>query len=109
MSSRSPSQQPEALVPLTPEEELARMMRQVTPSLDDDFEDEHTGGGGQQRLSSPSGATSGVSEADGISPSSGLFRSNELRAARRLAERLNLFPYQRDALNELVKVYVTLL
>lgn len=98
MSSPSPQQAP---APLTPEEELARMMREVTPPPNDDLEDEHIGRGGQQTLSSPSCVTS---EADGITPSSGPVQSNE-QAAQRLAERLNLFPYQRDALNELVKVY----
>jgi hypothetical protein len=99
MSSPSPQQAP---APLTPEEELANMMREVTPPLDDDLEDERVGRGSQQTSSSPSRATF---EAGGINPSSEPVRSNELRAARRLAEKLNLFPYQRDALNELVRVY----
>jgi hypothetical protein len=81
------------------------MMREVTPPFDD-LEDEHVGRGSQPTSSSPSRATF---EAGGINPSSGPVRSNELRAARRLAEKLNLFPYQRDALNELVRVYSELL
>lgn len=109
MSSPSPDRQSPA--PLSAAEELSRMMREVTPLGDDEginIDLASTSGG--QQMSSPSHGA--VSSADGVSPlfgPSGPMRSIEQRAARRLADRLNLFPYQKDALNELVKVVSVLL
>jgi len=95
----SPRQSP---APLTPVDELARMMREVTPVEGD--EDQDSGGG--QQTSSPSGGTvsSTNREEDGVLPSSGPQRSNEQHAARRRADRLNLLPYQKEAVHELIKV-----
>src|ERR1700678_830013 len=102
MSLPSPRQQSPAF---STEEELAQMMRQVTP-LDDEENNDDPFIGGQQASSSPTHgtATSVDAEADGMTPSSGPLRSNEQRVARWLADRLNLFPYQKEALNTLVKV-----
>jgi hypothetical protein len=99
MSSPAPSQG------LTAEEELSQMMRQVTP-VDVDDDNDLFGGGGQRILSSPTPGTATPidRESDGIAPSSGPLRSNEQRAARRLADRLNLLPYQKEALKDFVKV-----
>jgi len=103
MSLPSPRQQSPAF---STEEELAQMMRQVTPLDDEENNDDPFIGGGQQASSSPTHgtATSVDAEADGMTPSSGTLRSNEQCVARRLADRLNLFPYQKEALNALVKV-----
>ena len=100
---------PQSSVPLTAAEELALMMREVTPELDSDFNDLASGGG--QRPSSPSRdadffTINNGRETEGISPSSGPMRSNEEHAARRLADRLGLFPYQKDALTGLARVDV---
>jgi hypothetical protein len=103
MSSPSPHQQSPAF---TAEEELAQMMRQVTPLDEDENNEDPFIGGGQQASSSPTHGTSTSFdvEADGMTPSSGPLRSNEQCVARRLADRLKLFPYQKEALNALVKV-----
>lgn len=96
----SPYRQSRSPAPLSPADELARMMREVTPLDDEDADIVSTGGG--QQMSSPSRGTESVEL--GVSSSFGPMRSIEQRAARRLADRLNLFPYQKEALNELVKV-----
>ena len=108
--SRSPA--PQAL---TVADELARMMREVTPLEDDEGANPaNTSCVSGSQTSSPSNhgtdsPESPDSDGPGVSPSSGPMRSIEQRAARRLADRLNLFPYQKDALNELVKVLVPVL
>jgi hypothetical protein len=101
----SPLRQSRSPAPLTPADELLRMMREVTPLEDD----EGSASGGRQ-MSSPSRGTASSQAEDVFSPSSaGPMRSIEQRAARRLADRLNLHPYQKEALNELVKVIPSLL
>ena len=104
----SPHQQ--SPTPLTPADELARMMREITPESDNDDNNAAQGGGPSLRSSSPGCATdaSNIDETEGIPPSSGPVRSNEQRAARRLADKLGLMPYQKDALGELVKVDLVL-
>lgn len=107
MSSVSPppSEQPQP-ARLTAAEELVLMLRQVTPTSEDE-DDEGLGGGGQQFSSSPartSTANSYFNEVEGSSPSSGPIRSHEHRVARRFADRSKLLPYQKDGLDELVKV-----
>ena len=84
------------------------MMREISPNVD--IDDDPFGRGGGKILSSlnTGTATSVDGEADGIAPSFGLLWSNEQRAARRLADKLNLFSYQKEALKELVKVDVSL-
>lgn len=91
---------------LTAAEELACMMREVTP-LEDDEGTHPISASSSQRMSSPTYGT--VSSADGAPPSSGPMRFIEQCAARRLADQLNLFPYQKDALAELTKVVPALL
>jgi len=106
MSSPSPTGPQESSAPLTTAEELTQMMRQVSP-VDSDEDDDPFGGGGCQPevSSSPNlGTTTSVD----VTPSSGPLRSNEQRAARRLADRLGLYPYQKEALKELVKVDMSL-
>ncbi|KAF8816243.1 hypothetical protein BYT27DRAFT_7248550 [Phlegmacium glaucopus] len=109
MSSPSPPGPQELSAPLTTAEELTQMIRQVSP-VDNDEDDDPFGGGSRLISFSPNpGTTTSVNrEADGITPSSGPLRSNEHRAARRLADRLGLFPYQKEALKELIKVDVSL-
>ena len=82
------------------------MMRQVSP-VDNDEDDDPFGGGGCLVLSSPNTASGTTTSVD-VTPSSGPLRSNEQHAARRLADRLGLFPYKKEALKELVKVDVSL-
>src|SRR5271163_1675288 len=102
----SPSSRQQTLAPLTQADELESMMREVTPPFD---EDDLVSESGQQTTSPSHGAVASSNgeangEVDGISPSSGPLRSNEQCAAQRVADRLNLFPYQKEALDRLVKV-----
>ena len=108
MLSLSPPPPGQAQVVVSPEDELARMMRQVTPMPDDDLEDGPVDEDGQQSFTSPSTSFSFSEASDGLQVPqlSGPIRSNEQRVARRLADRLNLFPYQKDAVKELVNVYI---
>jgi hypothetical protein len=103
MSSPSPSGFQESTASLTTAEELTQMMRQVSP-VDNNEDDDPFGGGSHQVSSSPNSGTTLVD----VTPSSGPLRSNEQRAARWLADRFGLFPYQKEALKKFVKIDMSL-
>lgn len=69
-------------------------MRADTPPLEDE----------QPPPSSVAGSSPGASPERDLPPASGLIRLNEQCAARCLAERLSLKPYQKQALDELATV-----
>jgi hypothetical protein len=89
---------------LTADEELEAFMREPTPMLLEG--DEHRVGEEEQQGSTGPAASPGFDFSDsvGIDPSSGPVRSNEHRMARQLAVKVNLRPYQKEALDHLVKV-----
>jgi hypothetical protein len=103
MSSPSLSGPQELSASLTTAEELTQIMRQVS-LVDNNEDDDPFSGGGHQVSSSPNSDTTSVN----VTPSSGPLRSNKQRAARQLADRLGLFPYQKEALKKLVKVDMSL-
>jgi hypothetical protein len=88
---------------LTADEELEAFMREPTPML---LGDEHGVGEEEQQGSTGPAASPGFDFSDsvGIDPSSGPVRSNEHCMARQLAVKVNLRPYQKEALDHLVKV-----
>jgi hypothetical protein len=90
----------------TADEELEAFMWEETPALG---EDDELGEEGQQGAT-PSAEPSSfdLSNPGGIEPSSGPVRSNEQRIARQLAVRSSLHAYQKEALDDIVKVCLLL-
>ena len=90
----------------TADEELEAFMREETPALG---EDDELGEEGQQGATPSAESPSfDLSNAGGIEPSSGPVRSNKQCIARQLAVRSNLHAYQKEALDDLVKVRLLL-
>lgn len=87
-------------LPSAEEDELEALMRETSPPLDFDNTNNRPAG------AIADGNGSCASESLNSEPASGLVR-NELALARRLASQRNLHPYQRQRLEELVKVSIS--